>query len=72
MSHAPAAAPVASPCNGVCRIDDADGCRIGCGRTLDEIAAWPALDETGRRALLRRLAARAVAPVTAAPQPLQE
>ena len=31
-----------SPCVGVCRLDPDDEVCIGCLRTSDEIAAWPA------------------------------
>ena len=55
---ATATEPVASPCTGVCRIDRASGCCCGCLRTLDEIAAWPTLEDRGRRALLSQLADR--------------
>ena len=48
-----------SPCNAVCRISPATGLCEGCLRTLDEIAAWGGLDEDDRRAVWRRLAARA-------------
>ena len=44
-----------SPCVAICRLDPQSGRCIGCGRTIDEIAAWPALDEAARRALLDRL-----------------
>ncbi len=40
---------VASPCISVCRIDEATGLCVGCQRTLDEIAAWAALDDDARR-----------------------
>jgi predicted Fe-S protein YdhL (DUF1289 family) len=53
------AAPVRSPCNGVCRIDAATGRCEGCRRTLDEIAAWSGLGEAARRSLLERLSRRA-------------
>lgn len=57
---APAAvAGVASPCIGVCRIDPATGWCVGCRRSLDEIAAWGALDDRARREVLRRVAERA-------------
>ncbi|MBS7535049.1 DUF1289 domain-containing protein [Ancylobacter sonchi] len=47
---------VSTPCIGVCALD-ADGHRcLGCGRTLEEIGAWPSLDETARRAIMNRLA----------------
>ena len=49
---------VASPCNNVCRIDDASGWCVGCLRTLDEIAAWASVDDDQRRAVLAELPAR--------------
>jgi predicted Fe-S protein YdhL (DUF1289 family) len=53
-----AASEVASPCTEVCRIDAASGLCIGCGRTLDEIAAWRSLDADGKRAVLAAIAQR--------------
>jgi uncharacterized protein len=55
------AAP-ASPCTGVCQLDRHGVCR-GCGRTLEEIAAWPGASDERRRAICaaargRRAAAR--------------
>jgi uncharacterized protein len=41
---------VASPCIGVCRVTLAGVCR-GCGRTLEEISAWPAASDARRRAI---------------------
>ena len=49
---------VQSPCNDVCRMDAASGLCLGCWRTIDEIAAWPALDDARRIALLAELPAR--------------
>jgi predicted Fe-S protein YdhL (DUF1289 family) len=48
---APAKMPsaVPSPCINVCRMDDATGWCAGCLRTIDEIAAWSALDDEARR-----------------------
>jgi predicted Fe-S protein YdhL (DUF1289 family) len=43
--------PVASPCIDVCRIDASTGLCEGCLRTLDEIAAWSALDDDAKRAV---------------------
>jgi uncharacterized protein len=48
----------ASPCNNVCRIDEASGLCLGCQRTLAEIAAWGASSDDERRAVLARLPAR--------------
>ncbi|WP_186208161.1 DUF1289 domain-containing protein [Burkholderia gladioli] len=50
-------AGVPSPCTAICRIEPATGWCAGCGRTLEEIAAWRDLDDAGRRAILARVAA---------------
>lgn len=50
--------PLASPCIGVCRLDPETGLCEGCLRTVDEIAAWPRADESGKLAILERLRAR--------------
>jgi predicted Fe-S protein YdhL (DUF1289 family) len=47
----------ASPCTGVCALDAAQICR-GCGRTIEEIAAWPGATPAEREAIRRRAAAR--------------
>lgn len=54
----PAPTSTASPCTGLCTLDAATGECLGCRRTLAEIAAWPTLDDTGKRALLARLRER--------------
>lgn len=51
---------LASPCISICRMDAATGWCEGCLRTLDEIAAWGRLDDTGRLAVLRLLPARRI------------
>jgi hypothetical protein len=61
-------AAVPSPCTGVCRIEPSSGRCAGCLRSLDEIAAWPALDDAARLALWRQLRARRAA---ATPGPLE-
>jgi predicted Fe-S protein YdhL (DUF1289 family) len=50
---------VPSPCTGVCRIDSATRLCLGCKRTLEEIADWPMLGNAEKRAVLRRIDARA-------------
>ena len=55
------AAGVASPCISICQMHAASGWCTGCLRTLDEIAAWASLDDSGRRQVLQRLGARRVA-----------
>ena len=50
--------PVASPCSSICRIDAGSGWCEGCLRTLDEIAAWSALDDVAKREVWRELGRR--------------
>ena len=47
-----------SPCVGICRLDDATGYCLGCGRTGEEIAAWSTVGPGGRRAIWTALPAR--------------
>jgi predicted Fe-S protein YdhL (DUF1289 family) len=53
--------PVSTPCIQVCVIDPRSALCIGCGRTLDEIAAWGGLDEPDRLAIMAGLQARVLA-----------
>jgi predicted Fe-S protein YdhL (DUF1289 family) len=50
------ASTVASPCRNICKVKR--GLCIGCGRTLDEIAAWPTAPDPERRAIAARAALR--------------
>ncbi|MCO7519487.1 MULTISPECIES: DUF1289 domain-containing protein [unclassified Pseudomonas] len=52
--------PVASPCVSICALDEQDIC-TGCQRTVDEISRWGRMDNTQRRAVLKRCHERAVA-----------
>jgi uncharacterized protein len=52
------AVPVKSPCINVCRMHAGTGWCEGCLRTIDEIAAWGALDEAGQRRVLALLPER--------------
>ena len=52
------AAPVASPCTSVCRMDASSGLCAGCLRTIDEIAAWSVMDDAARRDVLSAVDAR--------------
>ena len=54
-------ADVPSPCIGVCALDPHTGWCEGCLRTIDEIAAWGALDAAGKREVCGRLPARRAA-----------
>ena len=57
---------VASPCNGVCRIDERSGWCAGCARTLAEIAAWSTLSDEDKRRVRSALALRQVETAPAA------
>jgi hypothetical protein len=52
---------IPSPCIKLCVIDPTSGLCAGCLRTIDEIAAWPSLDDAQQRALLAELAQRELA-----------
>jgi predicted Fe-S protein YdhL (DUF1289 family) len=54
------ASAIASPCVNICRMDAATGWCEGCLRTIDEIAAWGALDDEARRGVMRALGERRV------------
>jgi predicted Fe-S protein YdhL (DUF1289 family) len=53
-------AGIATPCIGVCVMDESGFCR-GCARTLDEIGAWTALSPADRLAFMEELPARKAA-----------
>ena len=50
--------PIPSPCTSVCRIDERSGWCEGCLRTLDEIAAWSAMNDLSKRAVWKLLSQR--------------
>ncbi len=62
---------VPSPCTDVCSIDEATGWCRGCLRSLEEIAAWAALDDRAKLAVWKQLGARrtALPEATAKPAP---
>jgi predicted Fe-S protein YdhL (DUF1289 family) len=49
---------VKSPCINVCRLHAGTGWCEGCLRTIDEIAAWGAMDDRLKRDVLARLVER--------------
>ena len=51
----------ASPCIGICRIDQASKLCAGCLRNLDEIAAWRDMSHAQRQAVNAALPARRAA-----------
>ena len=47
-----------SPCVDICKIDNTTRTCIGCGRTLDEIAAWGRMSNDERRRAMDIIARR--------------
>jgi uncharacterized protein len=41
-------ATAASPCIGICRLDESSGLCVGCFRTIGEIARWGAMSREDR------------------------
>lgn len=61
-ARAPDDEPVPSPCVSVCVLDPAgSGICTGCGRSLDEIAAWVDLSNAQRRVVIAQLPRRLAA-----------
>jgi uncharacterized protein len=57
---------VTSPCTSVCRIDAPTGHCEGCGRTLQEIAAWSTMGDDDKRRVWALLPQRRIALATRA------
>ena len=49
---------VPSPCVNICRMHAGTGWCEGCGRTIDEIAAWGSLGDEARRRIWQLLPER--------------
>ena len=49
---------VPSPCIDVCRMHPPTGWCEGCGRSIEEIAAWSQLDDPGKYRVWKLLPAR--------------
>jgi prolyl-tRNA editing enzyme YbaK/EbsC (Cys-tRNA(Pro) deacylase)/predicted Fe-S protein YdhL (DUF1289 family) len=56
--------PVPSPCNSVCRMDEASGWCAGCFRSIDEIANWSRMTPTQQRDVWRLIEQRAQHPTS--------
>ena len=52
------AAPVASPCVSLCKMNPDSGLCEGCLRTLDEIRKWSAADDEFKRGVLAQIRLR--------------
>jgi predicted Fe-S protein YdhL (DUF1289 family) len=59
MVYIAAMSDVASPCTGLCQMNDSTELCLGCRRTIEEIMAWPDLSPEAKRAVLAQLATRA-------------
>lgn len=44
-----------APCIAVCSTTQGDAICKGCGRTFEEVQAWPGMDPTDKRAVWRRI-----------------
>lgn len=51
-------AAIESPCIKVCAMEPATGLCRGCGRSLDEIAAWTAMPQAARARVMADLPGR--------------
>ena len=49
---------VPSPCVDICDVDETCKYCIGCGRSLDEIAAWLTISDEQRLAIMEQLPER--------------
>ena len=47
-----------SPCTGLCRLDPASGCCLGCGRSGEEIGRWPLAGAKEKSEILAELPRR--------------
>jgi len=52
---------IESPCVKICTLDARNGLCLGCGRTIDEIARWTAMDDFERRRVMDELPGRLAA-----------
>ena len=52
---------IESPCVDICTLDVRTGLSLGCGRTIDEIAAWGSMSAAERRRVIGELPARIAA-----------
>jgi uncharacterized protein len=53
-----ATTPVASPCIGVCAMNESTGFCHGCYRTIEEIRDWWDMSDAKKQAVVDELAAR--------------
>ena len=53
---------ISTPCTGICTLDAEARLGLGCGRSLEQIAAWASLSEAERRTIMLGLAGRTPPP----------
>ena len=51
---------VASPCIGICAVDDLSGLCVGCYRSMDEISQWWDMNDAERNKVTSQLADRQI------------
>lgn len=49
---------IASPCIGVCSMDDLSGLCMGCFRTIEEIRNWWDMDDASKQAIIAQASER--------------
>ena len=49
---------IETPCTKICTLDARSGLCLGCGRTIDEIARWAAMNADERARIMAELPAR--------------
>jgi len=52
---------IESPCVKICALDSREGLCLGCGRTIDEISRWTAMNDFERRRIMDELPGRLAA-----------
>jgi uncharacterized protein len=60
---------IETPCTKICTIDPATHLCVGCGRTIDEIACWTALNDAERARIMAELPRRRQASQAGATEP---
>jgi predicted Fe-S protein YdhL (DUF1289 family) len=52
---------IESPCTKICTLNARSSMCLGCGRTIDEIAGWAAMNAADRARIINQLPARLTA-----------
>lgn len=46
---------IKTPCIGICKVDEGVGLCYGCGRRIEEISAWPLMEDSDRLKIMLEL-----------------